>query len=148
MKALVLALAIGAGASAPQDETTAVLLAREKAYARALIDRDVGFLAGYFADDWRGGDWLGFITKSIMLDLVRSRVYTVKSMRLHDVRVRVAGNWAIVQGFEDEVSTANGQDASGSWSWTDVFEKRSGQWVVIASQSSRMDRRGKPGAAP
>ena len=58
------------------------------------------------------------------------------SMTNHDVRVRIIGDVAIVQGMDDEKSTSKGKDVSGTYIWTDVFQKRSGHWVAVASQGS------------
>jgi hypothetical protein len=42
----------------------------------------------------------------------------------------------VVQGSDDEKSTHNGKDTSGTYTWTDVFQKRGGRWMVIASQDT------------
>jgi hypothetical protein len=44
----------------------------------------------------------------------------------------------VVQGFDDETSSENGKDTSGTYSWTDVFEKRNGHWVAVASQTTKV----------
>jgi hypothetical protein len=59
-------------------------------------------------------------------------------MSNHDVNVRVMRNVAIVQGMDDEKSSYKGKDGSGTYSWTDVFEKRGGKWVAIASQVTKV----------
>jgi hypothetical protein len=58
-------------------------------------------------------------------------------MTNHDVSARVMGNMAVVQGADDEKSSYNGKDTSGSYTWMDVFEKRGGKWVAIASQVTK-----------
>jgi hypothetical protein len=47
------------------------------------------------------------------------------------------GDMAVVQGADDEKSTEKGKDTSGSYTWTDVFAKRGGKWVAIASQVTK-----------
>lgn len=58
------------------------------------------------------------------------------AMTNHDVHVRLVGaDLAIVQGQDTETSTHKGKSASGAYSWTDIFQKRDGRWVAIASQN-------------
>ncbi len=114
------------------------LLQLERDYADALITKDRAFLMRFYAPDWRGGNWMGFWTKSDMLKAVLDDRYSVKSMDLKDVRVRVLGRIAIVQGHDDEVTTVNGRDTTGRWTFTDVFEHRDGQWVAIASHTAEV----------
>jgi hypothetical protein len=117
------------------------LIALEHRYARALIAKDIAFLRAYYAPEWRGGNWNGFYTRSTLLQRLADRRYLVKSMRLRDVRARVIGNVGIVQGVDEEVTSMNGRDTSGLWGFTDIFERRGGRWVAIASQTTRIDGR-------
>ncbi|HEX8622589.1 MAG TPA: nuclear transport factor 2 family protein [Allosphingosinicella sp.] len=124
---------------APTDaEDERALIALEQAYARALIARDRAFLMRFYAPDWRGGNWMGFWSKSTMLKSVLGDRYVVKSMDLRDLKVRVLGDTAIVQGVDEEVTSLGGSDTSGKWAFTDVFARRDGQWVAIASHTSEI----------
>nr|WP_314446738.1 nuclear transport factor 2 family protein [uncultured Sphingomonas sp.] len=114
------------------------LLALERAYSDALIRRDRAFLEAYYAPDWRGGNWLGFWTKATMLKAVLGTRYEVRSMTLSNVQARVVGNIGIVQGVSNEVTRVDGRDTSGRWTFTDVFERRGGRWVAIASHTSEL----------
>lgn len=116
----------------------AELIKLEQDYDKALINRDRAFLMAYYAPDWRGGNWMGFWTKSTMLKSLLNRRYTVRSMKLRDMRVRIVGDIAIVQGVDDEVTSMGGRDTSGTWSFTDVFARRGGRWVAIASQTTEV----------
>jgi hypothetical protein len=64
--------------------------------------------------------------------------YITKSMKLRDLTVRVIGNVGIVQGVDDEVTMVDGKNTSGKWSFTDVFERRKGRWVAVASHTSEI----------
>jgi hypothetical protein len=44
----------------------------------------------------------------------------------------------VVQGYDDETSSEKGKDTSGTYSWTDVFQKRNGHWVAVASQTTKV----------
>jgi len=116
----------------------AELIKLEQDYARALIQKDRAFLMRFYAPDWRGGNWMGFWTKSDMLKAVLDERYLVKSMDLKDIRVRVIGRVAIVQGHDDEVTRVNGRDTSGRWTFTDIFEHRNGMWVAVASHTAEV----------
>ncbi len=76
-----------------------------------------------------------------MLQRLSDRRYVVKSMQLRDVRARVIGNVGIVQGVDEEVTSMSGRDTSGLWGFTDIFERRGGRWVAVASQTTRIDPR-------
>lgn len=125
-----------AAKTSPADE--AELVALERAYARALIDKDREFLMRFYAPDWRGGNWMGFWTKSRMLRSLLDDRYVVKRMDVHDLRVRVMGDVAVVQGYDDETTSMGGRDTSGRWVFTDVFERRDGRWVAVASHTSEV----------
>lgn len=114
------------------------LLELEERYVEALKRKDRDFLMRFYAPDWRGGNWMGFWTKSTMLRAVLDERYVVKTMELRDMKVRVNGRIGIVQGVDDEVTAMNGRDTSGKWSFTDVFEYRDGNWVAIASHTAEV----------
>lgn len=114
------------------------LIRLEQAYSKALITKDRAFLESYYAPDFRGGNWMGFWTKSTMLKAVLDDRYSVRSMNLSNLQVRIVGTIGIVQGVSTEVTRVNGKDTSGRWSFTDVFELRGDGWVAIASHTSEL----------
>jgi ketosteroid isomerase-like protein len=116
----------------------AELIRLEKEYARALIAKDRAFLMRFYAPDWRGGNWMGFWSKSTLLKSVLNARYIVRSMRVRDLKVRVMGDVAVVQGVDEEVSSVDGRDTSGKWAFTDIFARREGQWVAVASHTSEI----------
>lgn len=128
-------------AAAAADERELIRL--EQAYARALINKDRAFLMRFYAADWRGGNWMGFWSKSTMLKSVLNERYVVKSMDLRDLKVRLLGDLAIVQGVDEEVTSLDGKDTSGKWSFTDLFARRDGQWMAIASHTSEVKPTGE-----
>jgi len=123
----------------PLASDEAELIRLEHAYAQALIDKNRAFLMDFYAPDWRGGNWMGFWTKSRMLESLLDERYVVKSMKVRDLKVRVMGDVAVVQGIDDEVTSMNGRDTSGLWVFTDVFERRNGRWVAVASHTSEIE---------
>jgi len=121
----------------------AELIRLEQDYARALVAKDLAFLDRYYAPDWTGGDWMGIASRSTIMNLLRDRRYTVRSMKLRRLDVRIVGRIGIVQGIDEELSSMHGVDTSGRWGFTDVFEKRAGRWVAIASQTTRIEPPGE-----
>jgi hypothetical protein len=128
----------GAPARGSIEQQKKELLALERAYSDALIRGDRAFLEAYYAPDWRGGNWLGFWTKATMLKAVLEARYEVRSMTLQNVDVRIVGDVGIVQGVSNEVTRVDGRDTSGRWTFTDVFERRSGRWLAIGSHTSEL----------
>ena len=128
--------------SAAEDE--AALIRLEEDYARALIARDREFLMRFYAPDWRGGNWMGFWSKATMLTAVLDARYQTKSMKLRDIKVRLMGDSAVVQGVDEEVTTVDGKDTSGKWAFTDVFQRRDGRWVAVASHTSKIEPTREP----
>jgi hypothetical protein len=114
------------------------LIQLEQAYSKALITKDREFLESYYAPDFRGGNWMGFWTKSTMLKAVLDDRYSVRSMDLSNLQVRIVGTIGIVQGASVEVTRVNGRDTSGRWTFTDIFEFRGKRWVAVASHTSEL----------
>jgi ketosteroid isomerase-like protein len=126
------------GAPQAPEAAKAELIALEEDYARALMEKDRAFLDRFYAEDWRGGNWMGFWTRDTMLEAVLSERYVVKSMKVTDLQVRVFGDTAVVQGVDEEVTSVDGRDTSGKWAFTDVFARRGGRWVAVASHTSEV----------
>ena len=95
----------------------------------------------FYAPDWRGGNWMGFWTKSTMLQSILSNRYVVKSMKLRDLSAKIYGNVGIVQGVDEEVTSVDGRNTSGKWAFTDVFHRRNGRWVAVASHTSQIEQK-------
>ena len=122
----------------------AALVKLEEDYARALIRKDRVFLENFYADDWRGGNWMGFWTRDTILNAVLNERYVIKSMQVTELKVRVIGDTAIVQGLDEEVTSIDGRDTSGKWAFTDVFQRRDGRWVAVASHTSKIEPTREP----
>jgi ketosteroid isomerase-like protein len=112
----------------------------ESALGEAMIHKDLATLDRLVGDDWTIQSDSGTMgTKAGFLDDVRSGALVIKSFRLHDVHVRVFGDVAFVQGFDDEVSSYKGKDNSGTYNWLDVWQRRDGRWVSVATQLTRVE---------
>ncbi len=131
-----------AGTIMAQDlsSTEGRILENEKVLGEAMIHRDVATLSRLVADDWTiqsEGGTTG--TKSGFIGDVSSGRLVVSVFRLHDMHVRVFGDVAVLQGADDEVSSYAGKASNGTYNWLDVWVKRNGQWVSVATQITRVN---------
>ena len=135
--AVTAAMALATPAVA-QDETRA-LIALEQQYSDAFARKDIAFAEKLLAPEWRGiqSDGRVFDKAASLREYADPKVKTA-NIKNHDVTVALYGDIAVVQGFEEEVSTYDGQDSSGSYAWTDVFQKRAGSWILVRSHTARV----------
>ncbi|HEY6578991.1 MAG TPA: nuclear transport factor 2 family protein [Rhizomicrobium sp.] len=144
MKALIVAFAATLAMAVPAvaadlSATQQKLIDLEAAWSKAVVAKDVAALSSIVADDWTGQNDSGKLAdKAQMIADMKAGKTTASSMTNRDEHVRVMGDMAIVQGADDEKSADNGKDTSGAFTWMDIFEKRGGKWVAIASQNSKV----------
>jgi ketosteroid isomerase-like protein len=135
------AMLVMASAAAAQDlsATQKKLVDVEAAWSTAFVHKDVAVLSSTIADDWTGQNDSGKTeTKAGLIASVKSGETAITSMTNHDLKVRVFGKIAVVQGADDEKSSYGGKDTSGTYTWMDVFENRGGKWMAIASQVTKV----------
>jgi len=127
--------ALAAGANNPQD-----LVNIEAAWAKAAVARDAGALNRIVAADWHGQNHHGkYYDRAAMIKEVVAGPEKLTSEVNHDLHVRFLGaNFAAVHGMDDESGVEAGKKVTEVYSWLDLYEKRGGQWVAIASQSAKV----------
>lgn len=136
---VALMLAGAAGAALAAEDVTKTLTELEARWSAAALTQDVKTVDQILAPDWVGRGWHGDqADKAKSLAEMKDPTGKVTAIKNHDVAVRSFGNIAVVQGYDTETSTTKGKDTSGTYSWTDVFQKRNGRWVAIASQSTKV----------
>jgi len=62
----------------------------------------------------------------------------ISSATMGDMKVRVFGDTAVVTGTDDEITMKAGKKSSDHYAWTDVFVKRNGKWLAVASQTAQI----------
>ena len=135
--AALLVMSASAGA-ADMTATQQKLVDMETAWSKAIAAKDTAAISDMVADDWSGQNPSGKMQdKAGMLAEIKSGASAATEMSNHDVKARVMGNMAVVQGADDEKSSYKGKDTSGAYTWMDVFEKRGGKWVAVASQVTK-----------
>jgi ketosteroid isomerase-like protein len=68
------------------------------------------------------------------LDDLKTGTIKIDAWTPGDMKVRLFGDVAVVTGTHTEKSSYKGKDTSGKYVWTDVFVKRQGHWMAVASQ--------------
>ncbi len=113
------------------------LLTAEKDFDEAYKNRDQQVMEKMTAEDATFIDDTGLSNKRRFIDTA------VKSTRieyytLSDTTARAFGETGIVNGRWIAKYTVDGKDVSGVFLFTDVFVKKQGRWMVVASQTTRI----------
>ena len=138
---LVLAAAMPVQAEQPKADSDAAisqtLQAMEQAWLDAEKNNDAAAFEQIVADDWIAVNPDG---KSQTKAERAAEIKTahVVSATLGDMRVRVFGDSAVVTGTDDEITMTDGKKSSDHYVWTDVFLKRNGKWLAVASQTAQI----------
>jgi ketosteroid isomerase-like protein len=131
-----LARADDAGVPTPQDKQTLTKL--EDKFIDAAKARDGAALKEMLGADLimtrPSGDTC---SRDQFIDGVTSGVYDIESGANSDLRIRVYGDTSVVTGNLNIKGSANNNDISGDYRYTDVFVKRAGKWVKVATHYSR-----------
>jgi hypothetical protein len=136
--AVVLASAVSAPAHAANNPQE--LIDMEAAWAKAAVARDAAALNRIVAADWHGQNDKGKLyDRAAMVHETVAGHEKLTSMTNHDLHVRFLDNdHAVVQGMDNESGTKAGKKVNEVYSWTDVYEKRGGKWMAIASQNTKV----------
>jgi ketosteroid isomerase-like protein len=106
----------------------------EQAWLNAEKNHDAAAFEKLVADDWIA------ISPDGKSQTKAERAAEIKtahivSATLGDMNVRVFGDTAVVTGTDDEITMTDGKKSSDHYVWTDVFVKRNGKWLAVASQT-------------
>jgi ketosteroid isomerase-like protein len=131
---LIVGVASSAGAGEPKggnDDTARTLQAIEQTWLNAEKNHDPASFERLVADDWIA------LTPDGKRQTKAERSAKIKNSHmgaasLGPMDVRVFGDTAVVTGTVDETA----QNATHQYVWTDVFIKRRGQWLAVASQTA------------
>jgi len=113
------------------------LQAMERAWLNAEKNHDAATFDKLVADDWIA------ITPDGKRQTKAERAAEIKSSDLDsvtmgDMKVRVFGDVAVVTGTDDEITIKDGKKSTDHYVWTDVFVKRNGKWLAVASQTAQI----------
>jgi uncharacterized protein (TIGR02246 family) len=113
------------------------LQAMERAWLNAEKNNDAAAFEEVVAEDWIA------ITPDGKSQTKAERAAEIKALHttsatMGDMRVRVFGSSAVVTGTDDETIVEEGKKSSHHYVWTDVFVKRNGKWLAVASQTTQI----------
>jgi ketosteroid isomerase-like protein len=109
----------------------------EQAWLNAEKNHDAAAFEKLVADDWIAISPYGKSqTKADRAAEIKTADIT--SATLGDMKVRVFGDTAVVTGTDDEITMKDGAKSVDHYVWTDVFVKRDGRWLAVASQTAQI----------
>jgi ketosteroid isomerase-like protein len=117
------------------DVEVAALRALNQAYIDSVRTGDVARFRQILADDFLCSPPDGtLLDKSQFLEHT-AKPRTLARLEADDVRIRVLGDVAIIHAAT-RYTTLAGQDGRGRY--TDIWQKRGGQWVAVAAHVTRL----------
>ena len=134
----VLFAALALQAQQPKPDSDAAISQTLQAMERAWLNAEKNHDAAAF-EKLVAGDWIA-ISPDGKSQTKAERAAEIKtahivSATLGDMNVRVFGDTAVVTGTDDEITMTDGKKSSDHYVWTDVFVKRNGKWLAVASQT-------------
>jgi ketosteroid isomerase-like protein len=122
---------VPSSSSATDEET---IIALERKWAEAIVNRDIAMLDEIIAEDFSGTSWTGdTYSKTKAVNDVEFRVFVAESLNLEDIKVTVFGDTAVVSLIQVEKSKYDNFDCSGRYGYNDVWVKRDGRWRAVSS---------------
>ena len=112
------------------------LQAMERAWLNAEKNHDAATFDKLVADDWIAitPDGKRQTKAERAAEIIAS---DIDSATLGEMKVRVFGDTAVVTGTDDEITMKDGKKSTDHYVWTDVFVKRNGKWLAVASQTAQ-----------
>ena len=117
------------------------LMQMERDWSAAYLQHDSTVVDRILADDYIGTDGRGVMTdKAREIEDARSTDASRKvlSEQIDDLKVRLYGDTAIVNGRTTEKIEINGKELTIQYRRTDVFVKRNGRWQCVSFHGSRI----------
>jgi ketosteroid isomerase-like protein len=106
-----------------------------RAYIDSVLNGDVARFQQLLADDFLCTNPDGSLIDRAAFLRQTAAPRSLTALRADDVRVRVFGSVAIIHG-RTAFETADGRRGSGRY--TDVWEKRGGEWRAVAAHVTRL----------
>jgi len=105
--------------------------------AAAAVKADTATLERMTADDYTFINRRGqLLTKAETMSRLKSGDIKLTANDVSDLKVRVYGNTAVVNGRVDVKGTMAGKDSSGPVLFTRVYVKKDGRWQSVAFQQT------------
>jgi ketosteroid isomerase-like protein len=117
------------------DASESEVLAVEREYIRAHLERDIPALDSVLADDFTS--FRGRVRKEHRLAFLANPLFTVTSLATEGVRVRVRGDVAWVRGTARMAGSIRGHEFNTPpYRFSRRFERRGGRWQIVSCKFS------------
>lgn len=111
-------------------------------WMNAEVKADMAFLDRFIAEDCAITDPAGAVwTKAQFLGGLKSGEGAVLTFVLDNMKARVYGDAAVVNGRMTATQRFQGKDISGQYQCTDMFIKKAGQWQCVAIHLSMIPQK-------
>jgi uncharacterized protein (TIGR02246 family) len=136
--AVLLFVGLEAAALTQDADDMAAIADIEQRLASAWLKGDRAFIDAILAPDWSvidaSGRTLG--KRQVIDETFGSGDRRIESMVVDDVTVRMFGDAAVATGRTRASGRYHGEATSVVLRFTDVFVRRSGRWLIVASHAS------------
>lgn len=122
-------------AAPAQENTDQVITRLEHEWVAAIVKKDAAAIDRLLADDFSGTTEDTIYSKADAIEDVKTGTH--ESLDLDNIKVRIFGDTAVVTMDQNEKSRHGDTDFSGHYLFTDVWARKNGQWVAVASHGSR-----------
>lgn len=111
----------------------------ERAWAAAVEKSDYAAMQKIYADDMVYAHSTGLAeTKAEYLKKLKAGSQKYSAIQIDSLKVKVLKELAIVNAKGRFKGATNGVPFDNPLTWTHVYVKRGGQWVMVAHQSARL----------
>lgn len=139
--AITLMMLFGSLAYGQKMTTEQTLMKMEQEMADAIVKGDTTVWDKYSADNASFTDPGGMMmNKAQTLAMFKSGDIKIVSTKMHDMKVQMFGDTAIVTYGSTDKGMVKGQDISGEYRWMDVFVKIGGKWKLVAGQGTSVSK--------
>lgn len=106
---------------------------------QAFGKADIGWLEKHFADEFTAIHSNGkLVNKAQEIDNVKTGNLKWATVDVHDRKINVIGDAAVVVRLASSTGTVGGNPYSGDFRTTEVWVKHKGDWKMVAFQSTRV----------
>ena len=108
-------------------------------FVQAMAKADTAFMEKHLADEFTAIHSDGKLTtKAQEIDNLKSSTLKWNSVDVHDRKIRTYGDMGTVIMLATSKGTISGKPYSGDFRTTQVWVKNSGDWKMVAFQSTRV----------
>jgi hypothetical protein len=122
-------------AAQTSENTDQVITRLEHEWVAAIVKGDSGVIDRLLANDFTGTTDDMIYSKADAIEDVKTGTHD--SLELDNIKVRIFGDTAVVTMGQTEKSRHGNADFSGHYLFTDVWAKKNGEWIAVASHGSR-----------